>query len=98
MRTAAPYGLAALAWAATIFWLSSAPRSLPPPLAVDGMDKLLHLGTFAVLAWLCRATLQRAAPEQAVRFHAVTAAVVAVAYGLSDELHQAYVPGRQASF
>ena len=97
-RAATPYGLAALAWALVIFWLSSAPRSLPEPLAVDGMDKLLHLGTFAVLAWLCGATLRRAAPEQAVRFHVVTAGVMALAYGLSDELHQAYVPGRQSSF
>jgi len=77
--------LLALAWAALIFAASSQPGSsvgLPPP-----WDKLAHLITYAVLAGLLRAGGLAPAPALA------TAAL----YGLSDEWHQSFVPGRDAS-
>lgn len=75
----------AVAWAAFIFWQSSQPDAgglldrLPP-----GSDKVLHAGAYLVLSGLL--TLATGRP--------VLAAALAVLYGASDEVHQAFVPGR----
>jgi VanZ family protein len=80
------------AWAAFLFTLSSSSTLPAPPPHVT--DKMLHASAYAVLG----ATLVRALAG--ARWHGVTpgVAVLAVAlttaYGLSDELHQSFVPGR----
>lgn len=76
--------LAAL-WAALIFWQSSTSDaggmlSLFP----EGFDKVAHGGAFLVLSGFL--TLATGRP--------VLAALLATLYGLSDEVHQAFVPGR----
>lgn len=81
-----PYGfIGALVWAALLFWQSSSPDAgsflsfLP-----EGSDKVLHAGAYLVLAALL--TLALGNP--------VTAGVAALAYGVTDEIHQMFVPGR----
>lgn len=82
-----PWALAALGWAALIFALSASsapPGASMPLLEVPGADKLAHAALYAVLAALLRAAAAR-------RREAVA---VAAAYGVTDELHQAFVPRR----
>lgn len=60
-------------------------------------DKLLHMAAYGLLAVLfgraCQATWPgRMSPAQLV----VVSVLFATLYGLSDELHQAFVPTRQA--
>ena len=80
--------LAALIWAALLFWQSSSSGAgsllsfLPA-----GSDKVAHFGAYAVLG----ALLTLAVGKPMVGW------VLAVAYGISDEIHQAFVPGRFAS-
>ena len=79
------YLAAALLYMAAIFALSSLPGSaagIPPP-----WDKLAHFLEYAVLGFL----LGRGTG----RFFSALA--IAALYGASDELHQAFVPGREAS-
>ncbi|HEX2201882.1 MAG TPA: VanZ family protein [Longimicrobium sp.] len=85
MRRWAAWVPAAL-WAAGIFVLSSRP-SLPVP-GFSGADKAAHFGAYAVLG----AFLAHGAAASGLG----PAAPVALgwAYGASDELHQARVPGR----
>ena len=68
-----------------IFWLSSSPDAqgavLRPP-----FDKLAHAGAFGLLALFFRFATGRA----------LLSVLLASLYGLSDELHQAGVPGRDA--
>ena len=69
-----------------VFWLSSSPNAqgitfLRPPL-----DKLAHAGSFGLLALFFRFATGRA----------LLSVLLASLYGLSDELHQAGVPGRDA--
>ncbi|HEX7039380.1 MAG TPA: VanZ family protein [Trueperaceae bacterium] len=77
----------AVLWAAFIFWQSSTPDAggmldwLPP-----GSDKVAHAVAFLVLAGLL--TLATGRP--------LVAAALAVLYGASDEVHQAFVPGRSS--
>lgn len=82
----------ALAWMGTIFLLSSQPGGqieMGPP----GFDKILHMGAYALLAMLILGALPL--PPGGYRFGQVLlAAVIAAGYGLTDEWHQFYVPGR----
>lgn len=78
---------------AAIF-LVSADSDPPAPPAVS--DKLLHLGAYAALGvLLCRAVAGGLA-GRVTRRAAVITLLVSIAYGVSDEVHQMFVPGRSA--
>lgn len=77
--------LGVVAWAALLFWQSASTgdggllERLPP-----GSDKLAHALAYLVLGALgSLATGSRPA-----------GALLAVLYGISDEIHQSFVPGR----
>lgn len=92
---AAVFGALAALWAAVLFWESSRANPFPfLPQAVLSQDKLLHAGAYAVLGVLVAAALRgtRLGAGRAI----VVAAVLASAYGATDEWHQAHVPGRDA--
>jgi len=74
--------------------------STPPDVIVsllkDVSDKLLHLCEYGILGALSYRACRHAAGPWVAR-HAVVMAVVGSAfYGLTDEVHQLYVPFRQA--
>ncbi|MBL0715557.1 MAG: VanZ family protein [Desulfosarcina sp.] len=78
-----------------IFWQSSAPLPVQTP-TFPGLDKLVHAVVYAFVAILAArafATL----PFQP-HPHALLGAAVLFAslYGLGDEVHQSFVPGRTA--
>jgi VanZ family protein len=77
-----------VAWAALIFVLSSIPDL---GTGLGGWDvllrKLAHAAEFAILGALLVRALRR--PGWAV--------ALGIAYAVSDELHQSFVPGRQGS-
>ncbi len=83
--------LPALAWAGLLFWLSSQSKLPSAVFLFDGIDKLFHAGAYGVLAifvWL-------ALPEGSGRARRVVLALaLSSAYGVSDEVHQHWVPGR----
>jgi VanZ family protein len=90
------FGALAVAWAAFIFWESSQANPFPfVPSAILSHDKLLHLGAYAILAALAVGALARSGLPALGRVAAL-AAVLAVAYGATDEWHQSHVPGRDA--
>lgn len=81
----------AVAWAGVIFALSSQPVLPSPP----GMsDKLAHAITYAILGAACLFGLVAADWRRIAPRTSVLAVIVAVLYGVSDEFHQAFVPGR----
>ncbi len=86
----------ALLYAALIFTLSSLsrPQDLVPP-ALLSFDKLLHLAEYAVLGGLLSRALGAAVRPPSRAF--ALALLLGALYGASDELHQAFVPGRDAS-
>ncbi len=86
---------ALLAYAGVIYYLSSR-SSFPFSLDVfPGMDKVLHAGEYAGLALLLAVALLQSglSPSRA----AAIAVLGATAYGATDEWHQSFVPGRDAS-
>jgi VanZ like protein len=85
-RSAAVAG--AFLWMAVIFWLSSAPRDfLPPGVFGTFLGNAAHAPIYGLLALL----VARASGSPPVGF------VLAVLYGISDEWHQSFVPGRSSS-
>ncbi len=78
--------MAASLWAALIFISSSIPSGGSTG-GVEPRGALLHLAEFAILASLLRAA----------RLPWTTALAASALYGVTDEVHQALVPGRDAS-
>ncbi len=79
-------------WCAVIFFLSSQ-SELP---ATPGGDKAAHLVAYGIMGVLfARAFWQGTRLGAPAVF--VGAALISIVYGASDELHQSFVPGRDAS-
>lgn len=105
------YLLLALAWAALIWYLSDQPGLDIPP-AFPMQDKLLHLIAYGVLGFLVMGTRRlpfngvlKKSPARVFQ-HGVntfptltywTVCVLCILYGILDEVHQSFVPGRDAS-
>lgn len=75
---------------AVIFVLSSMPV-VPGVDRLDVGDKVLHAIGYGVLAALVWRALDR---RRSVWWRAGTTVLIAAVYGLSDEVHQRFVPGR----
>jgi hypothetical protein len=77
----------AIAWAGVIFGLSSLPgSSLPGGYSVQG-----HLAEYAILGVLVLLALADSGPAGRA---ALIALIACSAYGITDEFHQSFVPGR----
>ncbi len=82
---------AAFVWAGGIFLLSSRPAIPGPSLPLA--DKAFHAFEFAILTFLLARALSAASSPPAPR--AWTAAILlSFIFAVSDEIHQAFVPGR----
>jgi VanZ family protein len=80
--------------AAAIWYLSSQPV-LPKPVGIFGFDKFQHFLAFftlgaAIALWFSRDAWRRSG----IRLPALLTAALGSAYGLIDEIHQYFVPGR----
>ena len=85
-----------LAYAAVIFTLSA--QSRPLPFLPDELmlhDKLLHAAEYSVLGALLVFSLRLAGLRPPTAF--VVAVLLGSLYGATDEIHQSFVPGRDAS-
>lgn len=78
-------------WVGVIFALSSQP-ALPSPASVG--DKQAHALAYGLLALLCLMGLTGWRSRRIAGASLLGAFVIAVLYGVSDEIHQSFVPGR----
>lgn len=100
-----------LLWGATILLATSIPgRAIPTAPAIPGLDKVVHLGLYAMLGWLVMSAMSRApavpgsamhTPEtgalEARSLGAPLRAIGAIAlFAALDEWHQQFIPGRGA--
>ncbi len=81
-----------LVWAAVIYYLSDQPQ-LP---ATPGGDKLAHVGTYLVLGALSGRALYLGT-GWVYSTGSLAAALFATWYGILDEVHQSFVPGRSSA-
>ena len=96
------WGRRLLAWSAVmsycglLYYLSDQPR-LRLPQVVLSSDTLAHVAAYAVLGWLWTVALRETwegCSSLAVMFFTL---LFTLGYGLSDEWHQSFVPGRVSS-
>ena len=89
---------------AALYWLSSLPGTPLPDdpelyalfyLIPPTVQSALHVPAYAVLAWAWHWAL--AAWLRVATAQMIGACTIAVAYGVFDEWHQSFVPGRYAS-
>ncbi|GJL66692.1 MAG: hypothetical protein NPIRA05_16630 [Nitrospirales bacterium] len=59
-------------------------------------DKIIHAIEYAILAILCYRALLHTAPKDWMLYAPVLAIMASVMFGITDEIHQAFVPLRQA--
>ena len=88
-------------YAGLIFYLSALSHpedQLPSFLLKDVSDKVLHAVEYGILALLCYRAFRWAAGPAVARQAVVLAIVTASVFGLTDEVHQAFVPLRDASW
>ncbi len=78
-----------------IFWQSSGPLPTQTP-SLTGLDKIAHVSVYALLAWLAARAFATLALKPSAGWVPWAAAIFAALYGLSDELHQSFVPDRSA--
>jgi VanZ family protein len=79
-------------WSGVIFYLSGR-SSLPTPSLFPGQDKLFHLLAFSMLAVFAMGAMKPTMSGYRISQAWLTVGLVAL-YGLLDEFHQYYVPGR----
>ncbi len=90
------FRIAAIVWATVIFVVSSLTITTPEPIP-EG-DKIVHIGFYAVLAYflLCGWCVDKNKPLRKKEVLVVLAVIIL--YGISDEFHQSFVPGRKPSW
>ncbi|HYM15785.1 MAG TPA: VanZ family protein [Dehalococcoidia bacterium] len=82
--------------AALIFALSSVPNLAAPRAQAVPLDKVEHAGEYAALAFALAGACRRHLAWPVPLLLACAAALAAL-YGVSDEFHQRFVPGRDAA-
>ncbi len=88
----------ALGWALLIFISSSIPAEKLPDVGKSGVDKIVHFVMYFVLAaaihWSVR---HQGVSSWARKYELVCTILLTTTYGLTDEIHQAFVPNRNTS-
>ncbi len=83
---------------ALAIWLLSAQRTLPlPEIGLTFTDKIAHFIAYAVLSFSVALWVSHTSWSAAFWRYAFVVVLFAAGYGILDEFHQSFVPGRDAS-
>ena len=87
---------APIAWCIIIFALSA--QSDPPGGGILDFipfaDKIAHFFLYAILGWLAMSALKYEKTAALARHAFLIAVIFCALYGITDEYHQSFVPGR----
>lgn len=87
---------ALIVWAGLIFLISSLPNP-PGQTGQEWQSYLAHVTEYAVLSILAARALCAFATGMAIETAIAMAWLLSLAYGISDEWHQSFVPNRDSS-
>jgi len=91
------YHLLFFLFLAAIFIESSFPAETYPEVEIVGADKLVHIGVYGLLAFFCYLSLiHREKVSLFKMYPLIMTVVICSIYGASDEIHQFFVPNRDA--
>jgi VanZ family protein len=94
LRRALPW-VPSIVYMALIWALSSQSRQIELP-SLPWNDKVAHFLEYAILGGLYAYAVMRTWPQLSLLRALAIAAVLTSAWGYTDEIHQAFVPGRNA--
>ncbi len=95
VRSFLRYQMPAILWALLIFVSSSIPGWVFPHISFPNLDKIVHFCYYFLFAiLLARALRFQSYFWDLSRFSLLLAFLLSTAYGVSDELHQLFVPDR----
>jgi len=95
-RNLLSYWFPVVAYCGLIFFLSSFSHPLPPAAELLS-DKVLHVLEYSLLGFLSARALFSSDMGSSPALVCIIAFVFSALYGLSDEFHQSFVPGRNAA-
>jgi VanZ family protein len=96
MKSFYKYQLPAIAWAIFIFILSSIPGEYFGDEPFDPFDKVVHALLFGILYFFIYRALKFQNRSRFIsEFSVALAFLLIVIYGIFDEIHQTFIPGRQ---
>jgi VanZ family protein len=82
---------------AALIWFLSSQSILPKPKGILGFDKLQHLLAFAVLTGAMCLWVSREKWKVRRLLYILIIASIGSVYGIIDEVHQYFVPGRDCN-
>jgi VanZ family protein len=89
----------AILWASIIFIVSSIPGTKLPSFALELNDKVIHCSIFFLLGVLVYRALEPKIKPHSFDWRRLIISISAVIlYGISDEIHQGFVPGRSVDY
>jgi VanZ family protein len=92
------YHLPAILWATALFGGSSLSGDELPAVTTYFWDKFLHAAAFGILALLVERSFHHQDRFPRLRRNSIAAACLCpVLYGVTDEYHQMFVPGRDTT-
>ena len=80
--------------ASFIFYLSSLKSLSVPSFGINFEDKLIHLIEYFIFGWLLVRALHFGKPIPVTTKVMVFTVIIGFLYGISDEIHQYFTPGR----
>ena len=90
------YWVPTIVYCLLIFFLSSLSKGVHIP-SPFGADKVVHFIEYGILGFLLARSILGFQSSLSSKLLVSLAVVLAIIYGISDEVHQAFVPGRNAS-
>jgi len=84
-------------YAMVIFWGSSQDSSFLVNIEVSGLDKILHIAEYSLLGFLLARAIAGPAKKISVATLVFITFIIGTLYGLTDEFHQYFTPGRTTS-
>ncbi len=90
------YWFPVFVYSGIIFFLSSLPADVTKQMPFTVWDKLEHAIEFAILGFLVSRALRYTSTLSPLAI-CVVAVACCIGYGISDEFHQSFVPGREVS-
>jgi VanZ family protein len=91
------YKIPAILYSLLIFGLSSIPQAKLPRLDLLNFDKLNHLIEYTFYAMTLFLAFSNAKSEKIIKYAGLLTVITGLLFGISDEIHQIFVPGRECS-
>ncbi len=83
-------------YSALIYYLSNQSRLPMPDFGILGWDKLIHYTAYFIYGILMQLAVTAVLSKKTQKYQIIIVVLLASLFAFSDEIHQSFVPGRDA--